>query len=106
MSCCVSEVIVVLRGVLKSTATSTPNAIGHAVAETGSCRVKVRVYDGRRRYDLVLAEDGVERLTSSERGTTAALERRALDMVRLAGFSSERDRAPPPDHRTPCTLPV
>src|SRR5260370_41296992 len=86
MSCCVSEVIVVLRGVLKSTRRSTPNAIGHAVAETGSCRVKVRVYDGRRRYDLVFAEDGVERLASPERGKTAAPGRRALAMVKVGGL--------------------
>ena len=71
-------------------------AIGHAVAQTGSCRgVKVPVYDGRRRYDLVLADDGAERTV--EPGKPA--ERRcALDMVKLAGFSSDRDRAPRTDH--------
>jgi hypothetical protein len=73
-------------------------AIGHSVAQTGSCRVKVPVYDGRRRYDLVLADDGVERVASSERGKTAELRRCALDMVKLAGFSSDRDRAPRTDH--------
>ncbi len=73
-------------------------AIGHAVAQTGSCRVKVPVYDGRRRYDLVLADDGMERLASSERGKPVELRRCALDMVKLAGFSSDRDRAPHTDH--------
>jgi len=73
-------------------------AIGHAVAETGSCRAKVPVYDGRRRYDLTLADDGVEQLASAEGGKTAELRRCALDMVKLAGFTSDRDRAPRTEH--------
>ncbi len=72
-------------------------AIGQVVAQTGSCRAKVPVFDGRRRYDLVLAEDGAERL-APERGKTVEQRRCALDMVKLAGFSSDRDRAPRIDH--------
>jgi Protein of unknown function (DUF3108) len=70
-------------------------AIGHAVAETGSCRVKVPVYDGRRRYDLVLADDGVERPAP---GKATELRRCALDMVKLAGFTSDRNRPPRIEH--------
>jgi hypothetical protein len=66
-------------------------AIGHAVAETGSCRVKVPVYDGRRRYDLVLVDDGAA-------PAPAALRRCALDMVKIAGFTSDRDRPPRIEH--------
>jgi hypothetical protein len=73
-------------------------AIGHAVAQTGGCRVKVPVYDGRRRYDLVLADDGVERLASAPLGKPTELRRCALDMVKLAGFTSDRDRPPRIEH--------
>jgi hypothetical protein len=68
-------------------------AIGHAVARNGSCRVKVPVYDGRRRYDLVLSDDGV---AASEQ--SGALRRCALDMIKLAGFTNDRDRPPRTEH--------
>jgi hypothetical protein len=72
--------------------------IGHVVARTGSCRAKVAVYDGRRRYDLVLTDDGVERPEPSDRGKSANLRRCALDMVKLAGFTSDRNRPPRTEH--------
>ncbi|HKW52587.1 MAG TPA: DUF3108 domain-containing protein [Stellaceae bacterium] len=72
--------------------------IGHVVAKTGSCRAKVPVYDGRRRYDLVLADDGMERPAPSERGKSADLRRCALDMVKLAGFTADRNRPPRTEH--------
>jgi len=73
-------------------------AIGHVVAETGSCRAKVAVYDGRRRYDLVLSDDGVERPAPSEHGKSVELRRCALDMVKLAGFTADRNRPPRTEH--------
>jgi hypothetical protein len=79
--------------------------IGHVVAQTGSCRAKVAVYDGRRRYDLVLADDGVERPEPSEHGKSTALRRCALDMVKLAGFTSDRNRPPRTEHGTVWIMP-
>jgi uncharacterized protein DUF3108 len=73
-------------------------AIGQVVAQTGSCRAKVPVFDGRRRYDLVLADDGAERPVPPEHGRTGEMLHCALDMVKLAGFSSDRDRAPRTEH--------
>ncbi|HJT06230.1 MAG TPA: DUF3108 domain-containing protein [Stellaceae bacterium] len=69
--------------------------IGHVVAQSGSCRAKVAVYDGRRRYDLVLTEDRPER---AEHGSSAELRRCALDLVKLAGFTSDRNRPPRIEH--------
>ena len=69
--------------------------IGHVVARSASCQAKVAVYDGRRRYDLVLADDGPQRV---EHGKSAELRRCALDMVKLAGFTSDRNRPPRTEH--------
>lgn len=69
--------------------------IGHLVAQSGSCQAKVAVYDGRRRYDLVLTDDGSER---PEHGKSAELRRCALDLVKLAGFTSDRNRPPRTEH--------
>lgn len=69
--------------------------IGHVVAQSGSCRAKVAVYDGRRRYDLVLADDGPER---PEHATTSELRRCTLDFIKLAGFTADRNRPPRSEH--------
>src|SRR5690348_5451615 len=69
--------------------------IGDVVARSGSCQAKVAVYDGRRRYDLVLSDDGPAR---AEHGQSAELRRCALDLVKLAGFTSDRNRPPRIEH--------
>jgi hypothetical protein len=72
--------------------------IGHVVAQSGSCQAKVAVYDGRRRYDLVLTDDGAERPDRLEHGKAVELRRCALDIVKLAGFTSDRNRPPRTEH--------
>lgn len=69
--------------------------IGDVVARSGSCQAKVAVYDGRRRYDLVLSDDGPGR---AEHGQSAELRRCGLDLVKLAGFTSDRNRPPAIEH--------
>ena len=72
--------------------------IGRVVAQSGSCQAKVAVYDGRRRYDLVLSDAGADRLDRVEQGNSPALRRCALDLVKLAGFTSDRNRPPRTEH--------
>jgi hypothetical protein len=70
-------------------------AIGHAVARAGRCGGSVAVFDGRRRYDLVLTDDGIERLEASAAYAYAGEVRRCLvAAVKIAGFSFDQDYSP------------
>ena len=70
-------------------------AIGHAVARSGRCGGSVAVFDGRRRYDLVLTDDGSERLEASSGNAYAGEVRRCLvAAVKIAGFSFDQDYSP------------
>jgi hypothetical protein len=60
-------------------------AINLAIARAGSCAMRVPVFDGRRRYDLVLADDGMERPAAM--ADAAPLRRCSIDLVKIAGFS-------------------
>lgn len=74
-------------------------AISRAVARAGHCNgVKVPVYDGRRRYDLTLADEGTERAPASAYAPAGELRRCAVAMTKIAGFSSDRDYKPRTDH--------
>ena len=74
---------------------STLLAIGRAVAAAGRCTGRFAVYDGRRRYDLVLADDGVERLERSPAYAYAGEVRRcSVAAVKIAGFSWDQDYSP------------
>jgi hypothetical protein len=69
--------------------------IGHAVAQAGRCGGTVAVFDGRRRYDLVLTDDGSERLEASPAYAYAGEVRRCLvAAVKIAGFSFDHDYSP------------
>jgi Protein of unknown function (DUF3108) len=70
-------------------------AIGRAVAQSGRCGGRFPVYDGRRRYDLVLADDGAERLEkSSAYGYAGIVRRCSVGAVKIAGFSWDQDYSP------------
>lgn len=70
-------------------------AIGREVAEAGRCTGRFAIYDGRRRYDLVLADDGSERLGRSAAYAYAGEVRRcSVDAVKIAGFSWDQDYSP------------
>jgi hypothetical protein len=70
-------------------------AIGHAVARAGRCGGSVAVFDGRRRYDLILTDDGSEQLEASS-GIAYAGEARRCNVaaVKIAGFSFDQDYSP------------
>lgn len=74
-------------------------AMSHAIARAGNCATSTQVYDGRRRYDLVLADAGPQRIEPSS--AYAGMARRCtVDMVKIAGFSFDRGHAPPVNHGT------
>ena len=64
---------------------STILAIGHAVAGAERCTGRFPVFDGRRRYDILLSEDG------GARGTVLRCRAQA---VKIAGFSFDQDYQP------------
>jgi hypothetical protein len=70
-------------------------AIGRMVARQGQCTGRFAIYDGRRRYDLVLADNGSERLERSAAYAYAGEVRRCtVDAVKIAGFSWDHDYSP------------
>lgn len=70
-------------------------AIGRAVARAGHCAGRFAIYDGRRRYDLVLADDGAARLERSAAYPYAGEVRRcSVAAVKIAGFSWDQDYSP------------
>jgi hypothetical protein len=70
-------------------------AIGHNVARAGRCGGSIAVFDGRRRYDLVLTDDGSERLAASPAYAYVGEVRRCLvAAVKIAGFSFDQDYSP------------
>lgn len=70
-------------------------AIGREVAGAGRCQGRFAVYDGRRRYDLVLADEGTETLERSPAYAYAGEVRRcSVAAVKIAGFSWDQDYSP------------
>jgi hypothetical protein len=69
-------------------------AINRAIARAGSCAMQVPVFDGRRRYDLILADDGFERAEPAAGGVP--LRRCSIEVVKIAGFAAKE--AARPDH--------
>jgi hypothetical protein len=74
-------------------------AIGRSVAESHRCVGRFAVYDGRRRYDLVLADDGTKLLAKSPDYAYAGEVRRcSVAAVKIAGFSWDQDYSPHTSH--------
>lgn len=62
------------------------------VAASGTCRQRVPVFDGRRRYDLVFADDGVHRLAATRYSRFAGPARLCrVRQERIGGFLVEED---------------
>ncbi len=81
-------------------------AISHAVARTDSCAgVSMPVYDGRRRYDLAFADEGVERAPAASQAFGGEMRRCAFTMTKIAGFSYDRDSKPHVEHGQVWLLP-
>jgi len=68
---------------------STILAIGHALAGAERCAGRFPVFDGRRRYDIVLTDDDVR----GARTKDGALRCRA-QAIKIAGFSFDQDYQP------------
>ena len=70
---------------------STILAIGHVVADAERCTGRFPVFDGRRRYDIVLSDDGTSQ--GAQPKDRSALRCRA-QAVKIAGFSFDQDYQP------------
>ena len=68
-------------------------AINHEITRAGSCDVRMPIFDGRRRYDLVLADEGLEGAAVTAEG---GVRRCRIDLLKIAGFPSRE--AARPDH--------
>lgn len=70
-------------------------AIGRSVAAAHRCTGRFAVYDGRRRYDLVLGDEGTAQLGKSGAYAYAGEVRRcSVAAVKIAGFSWDKDYSP------------
>ncbi len=69
-------------------------AIGRSVARRGRCEGRFAVYDGRRRYDILLSDDGVEPAERWPGHTPGDVRRCAAAAVKIAGFSWDQDYSP------------
>jgi hypothetical protein len=69
-------------------------AIGRIVAREGRCEGRFPVYDGRRRYDVVLRDDGIERDASVRYAYDGEVRRCTAAAVKIAGFSWDQDYSP------------
>jgi hypothetical protein len=68
-------------------------AIGHRAARARRCEGRFEVFDGRRRYDVVLADEGSEPIEDAP--AFAGMARRCkVAAVKIAGFSHDQDYAP------------
>jgi len=68
-------------------------ALAERFAQGGRCTGRIAVYDGRRRYDLALADLGAETLRKSRYNLYAGPARRCrVTVLRLAGFRSDGSR--------------
>jgi hypothetical protein len=72
---------------------STILAISRAAARAGRCDGRFPVFDGRRRYDIVLTDEGSERIDGGYSYTGMARRCRAA-AVKIAGFSFDQDYQP------------
>jgi len=64
-------------------------AIRREISRAASCAMRVPIFDGRRRYDLVLADDGMEQPAAAG----APLRRCSIDVVKVAGFTQHEAAA-------------
>jgi len=70
-------------------------AIGRHAAHAGSCGGRFAVFDGRRRYDVVLSDEGSERIEAAPAVAFDGMARRCrVAAVKIAGFSNDLDYSP------------
>ena len=70
-------------------------AIGRTVARQGRCEGRFAVYDGRRRYDIVLGDDHIERPEKAAGyAYDGEVRRCSVAAVKIAGFSWDQDYSP------------
>lgn len=69
-------------------------AIGSRAARAGSCDGRFAVFDGRRRYDVVLTDEGSERIAAPAVAFDGMARRCRVAAVKIAGFSNDLDYSP------------
>ncbi|HEV2546090.1 MAG TPA: DUF3108 domain-containing protein [Stellaceae bacterium] len=68
-------------------------AMGHTVARVGRCEGTFAVFDGRRRYDLTLTDEGGERIDAAP-AYVGPVRRCHAAVLKIAGFSFDHDYQP------------
>jgi hypothetical protein len=68
-------------------------AMGHRVAHAGRCEGTFAVFDGRRRYDLTLTDEGSERIDAAP-AYVGPVRRCHAAVLKIAGFSFDHDYQP------------
>jgi uncharacterized protein DUF3108 len=68
-------------------------AMGHRVARAGHCEGTFAVFDGRRRYDLTLTDEGGERIDAAP-AYVGPVRRCHAAVMKIAGFSFDHDYQP------------
>jgi len=68
-------------------------AMGHRVAHAGHCEGTFAVFDGRRRYDLTLTDEGGERIDAAP-AYVGPVRRCHAAVLKIAGFSFDHDYQP------------
>jgi uncharacterized protein DUF3108 len=69
-------------------------AAGQGFAATGRCDERIKVYDGRRRYDLVLKDEGDEDVPAGFGAFKGRARHCSLEMVKFRGPVSEAQGNP------------
>ncbi len=70
-------------------------AIGRRAVRAGSCEGRFAVFDGRRRYDVVLSDEGSEWIEAAPAVAFDGMARRCrVAAVKIAGFSNDLDYSP------------
>ncbi len=68
-------------------------AMGHRVARAGRCEGTFAVFDGRRRYDITLTDEGGERIDAAP-AYVGPVRRCHAAVRKIAGFSFDHDYQP------------
>ena len=65
---------------------------GYIVAQQEHCAARIPIFDGRRRYDLVFTDEGIEHIPRSDDYAYAGDARRcAINMIKIAGLTTDSD---------------
>jgi hypothetical protein len=82
-------------------------SLSQTVAETGRCAGAAEVFDGRRRFDLIVEDGGEAMIEANDYQVYEGPARRCLiDFVPVAGFKQETEEGRPEEQRFDKTIRV